>query len=110
MSAERVEGTLEQRRYHRTTVLWPATLLCRNNSFACVIFNISASGAKVMIKNTLEMKMPVIISSTRFGDVAGEIVWQNPSALGVRFLAPPEEIIKTLGDKLPLAATEADAS
>ena len=94
-------GTIENRRYHRTTVLWPATLLCRNTSFDCVIFNISANGAKVMIKNKLETKTPVILSSSKFGDLAGEVVWQNPNALGIRFFQPPEEIVKLLGDKLP---------
>jgi hypothetical protein len=109
MGAERVEGTIENRRYHRTTVLWPATLQCRNNTYECVIFNISANGAKVMLKNSLEMKTPVIISSNHFGEIAGEIVWLNPNAIGIRFFSPPEEIIKSLGDKLPMLLNDGPA-
>jgi hypothetical protein len=102
MGAESIVGTMENRRYHRTTVLWPATLLCRSSALDCVIFNISANGAKVMLKNSLEMKVPVILSSIRFGELAGEVVWQNPNAVGIRFFAAPEDVVRMLGDKLPL--------
>jgi PilZ domain len=100
--AERIAGTIENRKYHRSTVLWPATLLCRNSAFDCVIFNISANGAKVMMGNELEVKTQVILSSVRFGDLAGEIVWRSPNSIGVRFFASPEDVAKALGDTLPL--------
>jgi hypothetical protein len=99
--AERIAGTIENRRYHRSTVLWPATLVWRRNSYDCVIFNISANGARVMIGDAAsEMKM-VTLCSPRFGEIEGEIVWRGPSAIGVRFSAPPEEVAKALGDTLP---------
>ena len=102
MEAERIVGTVENRKYHRASVLWPATLVCRNNRFECVIFNISANGAKVMIKNSLEDKARVTLTSPRFGALEGDIVWRSPSAIGLRFLLEPERIAKVLGDKLPL--------
>ncbi|HZS82568.1 MAG TPA: PilZ domain-containing protein [Stellaceae bacterium] len=103
-------GTIKDRRYHRTTVLWPATLLCRNNTFECVIFNISANGAKVMLTNSLETKTPVIISAAQFGDIAGEVVWSNPQAIGIRFFAPPEDVVRALGDRLPLGPVKAESA
>jgi hypothetical protein len=100
-SAEQTAGTLENRRYHRSTVLWPATLVWRRSSFDCVVFNISANGAKVMIKDAAaEMKM-VTLCSPRFGELDGEIVWRAPGAVGLRFIATPEDVARTLGDLLP---------
>jgi PilZ domain len=108
MSAERIVGTAENRKYHRASVLWPATLLCRNNSFECVIFNISANGAKLMIKNSLEDKARVTLSSSRFGAFDGDIVWRSPHSLGIRFLLAPEQVAEVLGDKLPLLPAQSD--
>ena len=102
MSAERNLGTVENRKYRRASVLWPATLLCRNNSFECVIFNMSANGAKVMIKNSLEDKARVTLSCTHFGALEGDIVWRSPSAIGIRFVLAPEHVAQALGVKLPL--------
>jgi hypothetical protein len=106
MTAERNLGTVEHRRYRRASVLWPAILACRSNSFDCVIFNLSANGAKVMIKNSLEDSARVTLSSARFGAFEGEIVWRSPNALGIRFLLAPELVAKALGDKLPLLAPD----
>ena len=101
-SAERVAGTIENRKYHRSTVLWPATLVCRNMPLDCVIFNISANGAKVIVKSALEGVTAVILSCPRFGDLAADIVWRNQSSIGLRFVAPPEDVAKALGVTLPL--------
>ena len=101
-SAERVTGTIENRKYHRSTVLWPATLVCRNTMLDCVIFNISANGAKVILKAPLEGVTNVILSCPRFGDLEAEIMWRNQSSIGLRFAAPPEDVARALGDTLPL--------
>ena len=110
MGAERIVGTIENRKYHRASVLWPANLLCRNNNFECVIFNISANGAKVMIKNSLDDDTRVTLSSPRFGALDGDIVWRSPNSLGIRFILEPELVAKMLGDKLPLLPPESDGT
>lgn len=101
-NAKRVAGTIENRRYRRSTVLWPATVICRHSAFDCVIFNISANGAKIMIKNVPEDATSVILSCRRFGDLEAEIMWRNQNAIGLRFAASPEDVAKALGDTLPL--------
>jgi hypothetical protein len=99
--AENIAGTVENRKYHRSTVLWPATLVWRRNSYDCIIFNVSANGAKVMVKEPAdEMKM-VTLCSPRFGELDGEVMWRAPGAIGIRFIAPPEDVAKMLGDLLP---------
>jgi hypothetical protein len=101
-SAERVAGTIENRRYHRSTVLWPATLIRGGALLDCVIFNISANGAKVILKTPLEGATMVTLSCPRFGDLEAEIVWRNEGSIGLRFSAPPEDVARALGDTLPL--------
>ena len=99
--AEQIAGTVENRRYHRSTVLWPATLVWRRSSYDCVVFNISANGAKVMIKDAAADMKIVTLCSPRFGELDGEIVWRAPGAVGLRFIATPEDVARTLGDLLP---------
>jgi PilZ domain len=100
-AAARNAGTIENRRYHRSTVLWPATLVWRRNTYDCIIFNISANGAKVMIKDASEEMKMVTLCSGRFGEFEGEVVWRGQGAIGMRFSAPPEEVARALGDTLP---------
>jgi hypothetical protein len=109
-SAKRVAGTIENRKYHRSTVLWPATLICRSAMLDCVIFNISANGAKVIIKSALEGATTVTLSCPRFGDLEAEIVWRNQGSIGLRFAAPPEDVAKALGDTLPLLPSNGQGS
>jgi hypothetical protein len=99
--AENVANTVENRRYHRSTVLWPAELVWRRNTYACIIFNISANGAKVMIKDAAEEMKMVTLCSPRFGELEGEVVWRATGAVGMRFTATPEEVARMLGDLLP---------
>jgi hypothetical protein len=64
-----------------------------------------------MIKNSLEDKARVTLSSPRFGAFDGDVVWRSPGSLGIRFLLAPELVAEVLGDKLPLlpARGEEDA-
>ncbi len=105
MGAERFVGLIENRKYRRASVLWPATLRCGVDSFDCVIFNLSANGAKVMIKGPLDDKGRVTLSSARFGALDGSIVWRSPNAIGICFLLAPELVVEALGDKLPLLSS-----
>jgi len=96
-----IAGTIENRKYHRSTVLWPATLVWRRSAYDCIIFNISANGAKVMVKDPSPEMKNVTLCSPRFGEFEGEVVWRAPGAVGMRFSASPEDIAKILGDLLP---------
>jgi hypothetical protein len=100
-TAATIAGTIENRRYPRSTVLWPATLVWRRNMYDCIVFNISANGAKVMIKDAAEDMKMVTLCSPRFGEFEGEIVWRAPGAVGLRFSASPDEVTKILRDLLP---------
>jgi len=108
MGAERSLGTVENRKFRRASVLWPATLRCQDKNLDCVIFNLSANGAKVMIKGPFDDGSRVTLSCTRFGALEGDIIWRSPSALGIRFVLAPELVAKALGDTLPLLPSRSD--
>ena len=102
MGAGRIVGTQEVRKYRRASVHWPATLGCRDASAACVIVNLSANGAKVMVEDPPAGQSRVTLSSDRFGTLAGDIIWRSPRALGIRFVLAPDLVATVLGDRLPV--------
>src|SRR3954469_6747040 len=101
MGAGRMVGTTNNRKYRRASVHWLATLACRNSSMPCVIADLSANGAKLMLADPPAGQGPVMVSSSRFGVLEGEIVWRSPSALGIRFVLAPDLVASVLDDKLP---------
>jgi hypothetical protein len=104
-SANSAVDGVENRRFHRSTVLWPANLHVYGKVIDCVVFNISANGAKIICKEAIPDKTPVTLSSTRFGEFPGEIVWASGTNLGIRFAAAPTEVAKAV-DKLPLLPSD----
>jgi hypothetical protein len=110
MGAGHIGGMSEFRKYRRAAVHWPATLACRSTNVACVISNLSANGAKVMIADPPEGQARVTLSSSRFGALEGEIVWCSPNALGIRFVLDPDLVATVLDDKLPQVPRRDDAA
>jgi hypothetical protein len=110
MGVEHIGGMSEFRKYRRAAVHWPATLACRSANVACVISNLSASGAKVMVADPPEGQARVTLSSSRFGALEGEIIWRSPSALGIRFVLDPDLVATVLDDKLPTIPRGNDAA
>jgi hypothetical protein len=107
MGIDRIVGI---RKYRRASVHWLATLACRDASAACVISNLSATGAKVMIDNPPEGQARVTLSCARFGALEGEIVWRSPKALGIRFTLAPDLVAGVLEGKLPALPRANDAA
>ena len=101
---------VEIRRYRRASVHWLATLACRGASTPCVIANLSANGAKLMVDNPPEGQAQVTLSCARFGALEGEIIWRSPSALGIRFVLAPDLVAGVLENKLPILPRRSDAT
>jgi hypothetical protein len=110
MGTDRIVGTAEIRKYRRASVHWLATLACRGASIACVISNLSANGAKLMVDDPPEGEARVMLSCARFGALEGEIIWRSPSALGIRFVLAPDLVAGVLDDKLPVLPRRSDAA
>lgn len=103
--AGREAPTGERRRHRRTRVLWGGVLLAQEfkGEIACTVADISAGGAKLLVPawpegsdadviDNLEVGHRVLLSLRASGEVPGEVVWQKPGRLGVRFLLEPDEV------------------
>lgn len=103
--ADREAPTGERRRHRRTRVLWGGVLLAQDfkGEIACTVADISAGGAKLLVPawpegsdadviDNLEVGHRVLLSLRASGEVPGEVVWQKPGRLGVRFLLEADEV------------------
>lgn len=83
----------ESRREHlRKKVFLKAELRCGNNAASCDILNMSAGGAKVVTSLKVTTGSSVTLNLDPFGELPGEIVWQNGEEMGINFQKDPEQI------------------
>ena len=80
----------ERREFERFPILLEATVAVDNEIIHCVIFDISARGAKVQLKGT-EVHLEddqvkfIQLNIPGFGDFDGEIVWTDDEYIGLKF-------------------------
>lgn|GEM_PF-1370208 len=98
-----------RRGHRRHRVLWQAKLYQRGVLHDCVVANVSAGGAKVIMEVQLasggfDLAHGAVATLTidRFGDFPGRIVWCESGQVGVEFLQPAEEVFRIIGSQLPL--------
>ena len=85
------------RRIHARHSIWFDTrLVCGDQVLDCRIKNISVGGARVEIDGAFDAKSYVKLSLGAFGEFACEIVWQNGTRLGRRFLNNAEEMAEVI--------------
>ena len=94
------EQSSETRRFERTTVLWSGKLIFQEQSVACVIVNISSGGAMVRAEDSGIFVTSVVLRSSRFGDLAAEVVWRQDEEIGLKFVDDPEIVAGVLGRAL----------
>ena len=95
----------ERRRHRRARVLWGGVLIAQDfaGEVACTVSDISAGGAKLLVPawpegtdadvlDNLDVGHRVLLSLRASGEVPGEVVWQKPGRLGVRFELDPDEV------------------
>jgi hypothetical protein len=99
----------DRRSHRRHRVLWQAKLYQRGVIHECVVANVSAGGAKVIMEvqltsGGLDLTHGAMATLTidRFGDFPGRIVWRESGQAGVEFLQPVEEVFRIIGSQLPL--------
>ena len=94
MNAERAA---ERRADARKTVVWPARMLHGRINYACVLYDLSAGGAKLRFDRKLSLTAgPVLISCSKIGELWADIVYARGNILGVRFQADREEVAALL--------------
>lgn len=94
----------EPRRNHpRFTVVWTGRIVAASRVLDCVILNISASGAKLRVFESMELPQRFTLIVDRFGDFPTELVWRDRRSAGVRFVGDPAQIGQTFAQALPVS-------
>jgi len=100
------ERYADRRRQQRIGVMMMATLRATRGFFDCMVLDLSSGGAKLAISEPVVLTPggAVALIIAPFGTFRGQLVWQRTTFVGIRFLDPPETIVKALGDVLPTRA------
>lgn len=98
----------DRRRYKRQRVLWTAKLYQRGVIHECVVANVSAGGARMIMEIQFGAPDPGIehgalamLTIDRFGDFPGRVVWHEERYIGLEFLQPADEVFAIIGSQLP---------
>ena len=80
----------ERRQYERYPLMLEAAVTIGGESFAAVIFDLSAGGAKVQLKdagNAAENAMPktAVLKIPEYGGFEGVIIWTDDEYIGIHF-------------------------
>lgn len=101
--------SLDERRGHRRrTVLLRARLYQKGNVVDCIVNNLSAGGAGLLLEVRLvqaeiDMQDGAVVTLTieRYGDLPGEIAWHDAQYAGIRFFQEPEQVRRLTETLLP---------
>lgn len=92
-STDDSELKTESRRQHpRKKVFLRAELRSGNDAAPCDILNLSAGGARISSTLKVSAGSRVILNLEPFGELPGEIVWQNGEEMGINFQKDPAQI------------------
>jgi hypothetical protein len=95
---------INRRRFPRTSVLWPGQLNKPDGRSECMIFNLSAGGAKVRVDESIELNTDLTLRVGQFGEFCGTVVWKAKNLLGISFTTNAREVGARLGGTLPALA------
>ena len=99
----------ERRQHERFPLMLEAAMTIGGESFAAVIFDISAGSAKVQLKdagNAAENAMPktAVLEIPVFGDFEGDIIWTDDNFIGINFHENHKTIVKLITGQSALTA------
>jgi PilZ domain len=101
-SSQPPPATPERRRAVRKRVLWSGRVESEERMLSCAILDVSLSGARIRLDEGSLSPGPVAIAVSGFGTFQAEVVWDQESQAGLRFLEPPGRVADTIGRQLPL--------
>lgn len=90
-----------RRRYERKHVLLAGRLLRGAESISCLVTDISANGARVMVDRCPDGDRFGALHIDRFGLFAGEVRWAQDGSVGIRFLDRPTTVAAAVAAVLP---------
>ena len=95
-----------RREDHRHAVRWWAQMEVGTDHFACYVFDLSQSGAKVRVTQPVIAKELVRLGMPPFGGFEGEVVWSSDGVIEVQFAAEEHhrvaKLIASGLNKLPM--------
>lgn len=99
----------DRRRFERHPLMLEAQVTIEGESFAAVIFDISAGGAKVRLKdagNAAENAAPktAVLDIPDFGDYEGDIVWTDDDFIGIDFHEDHKTMVKLITGQSSITA------
>jgi hypothetical protein len=86
---EEASGGQERRRHERAPLLHSGSLHNAGGVVDCVIKDISASGARLMMERRIAELEKLILDIDGVGLFPSRIVWQSEDQAGVQFLSDP---------------------
>ena len=105
-------GSQNRRASPRSAILMTARLYQRGRLVDCVVSNVSATGAKVLLPGPADEHLAVAavgavvtLTAQRFGDFPARVVWVQGAMMGVQFLLPAEDVEGLLAAFLNLERT-----
>jgi hypothetical protein len=78
-------GGGDRRKHHRHEVTWWGQVEVGTDRFACSVSDLSQSGAKIRVAQSMVAKEPVRLGLPPYGGFEGEVVWTNDGVIGIRF-------------------------
>src|SRR5258708_11057523 len=94
MVGEQIETNAgaERRRHERCPLLYSGSLHNGADAVDCVIRDISASGARVIIERRITQEQNFILDIDGVGLFPSKIIWQREDQAGIRFLDDPSTV------------------
>lgn len=90
-----------RRRYERKHVLLAGRLLRGVDIVSCLVTDISANGARIVLDRCPEGDRFGALHIDRFGLFAGELRWSGDGSAGIRFLDQPKTVAAAVAAVLP---------
>lgn len=90
-----------RRRYERKHVLLAGRLLRGDDTVPCLVTDISANGARIMLDRCPGGDRFGALHIDRFGLFTGEVRWSGDGSAGIRFLDRPKTVAAAVAAVLP---------
>ena len=90
----------DRRRHHRIAMRSPASLRMGGKRIECDVENLSATGALVLVGDSRACPTQVTLEVPHSREsLPARIAWRSRNALGVEFIARPEEVASRLDNR-----------
>ena len=88
------EDFKERRQFERYPLLLEAEASLGGEDLECTIFDVSAGGAKIRLKQDLFKH--VVLTIPPFGEFEGEVVWKDDEYVGIKFHEDHEKMMEVI--------------